>query len=742
MRMPRLSVVGVTAIASLIALAGLTIAVTVLTQRLTVSGGLAGTYRAGTIADSRPWMRAIDREISSDLIWQRARERAGEPFSVEWSGYLLVPETREYRFALRAKTAAGLSLDGVPVGSSNMPRGGSPLEVTRGLHRLQLEYVASDKRPALEVLWASAFGPFTRVSPLLFVPDVLVYSDVRLRQFVVAMDRAIPWIWFVALWTAVAYALVKMRAGDWLWPELTRAQLAGLALILGFSCVLFATGVSWGAPDHLWAPDEVRPSGVLDGMQQRFANGWATIYPPLHFAILALFYTPFLLAGALHLINFSNPDVGSDLFTAARLVSVVMAIGIVGLVYAAARELNGPRAGALAAMIALSTMPITFYAKTTNLDVPYLFWLSLALLAYIKILRRHSPRNYYLFALAAVASICTKDQAYGFFVLPVCLLLWRSLRYRRSPDQPPGTATPGMLWRLSLVCLLGFAAAQNLPWNWQGFVEHLRLIVGPASEGYRMFPRTLAGYGAMSKQAFVQLGHVMGWPLFLSSIVGVTVSLLRGDRATRWLLLPALSYCLFFIAVVMYHYDRFFLGVALILAVVSGSWFADWTKAGVRGRWIRAAVVVVIIAHALARAVALDALMIRDSRYAAERRLVPLGLRSDVIAGIGGYLPRQSVLGWTPLPADFADVETKKPRYLILNVAFNVRDEAGSPRRLFYEALSQGKAGYALAFRTRTAPMFPLSLEGEFQQVTDDPFSNLTKINPLIEVYVRDDRAR
>jgi hypothetical protein len=192
----------------------------------------------------------------------------------------------------------------------------------------------------------------------------------------------------------------------------------------------------------------------------------------------------------------------------------------------------------------------------------------------------------------------------------------------------------------------------------------------------------------------------------------------------------------------MYHYDRFFLGVALILAVVSGSWFADWTKAGVRGRWIRAAVVVVIIAHSLARAVALDAVMIRDSRYAAERRLVPLGLRSDVIAGIGGYLPRQSVLGWTPLPADFADVETKKPRYLILNVAFNVRDEAGSPRRLFYEALSQGKAGYALVFRTRTAPMFPLSLEGEFQRVTDDPFSNLTKINPLIEVYVRNDDAR
>ena len=742
MRKPRLTVLRAAVFACLIALGGLTSVITVLTQRLTASGGLTGTYRAGTIADARPWMHAIDREISSNLVGQRARERAGEPFSVEWFGYLLVPETREYRFTVRSDGAAGLSLDGVAVASSNTPRGGSPIKLTRGLHRLHLEFAVLDRRPSLEVLWASPAGPFTRISPLLFVPDVQTYVDVRLRRFVVAMDRAIPWIWFVALWTAVACALVKMRAGEWLWPEHTRAQLAGLALILAFSCVLFWTGVWWGAPDHLWAPDEIRPSEVLDGLQHRFAHGWATIYPPLHFAILAFFYAPFRAAGALHLISSDNPESGADLFIASRLVSGAMAVGVIGLVYAAAREQKGARAGALAAMIACSILPLTYYAKTSNLDVPYVFWLTLALVAYLRILRTQSPQNYYLFALAAVASICTKDQAYGFFVLPFCLLLWRSLRYRRSADRPPGTATPGMLWRLSLVCLLGFAAAQNLPWNWQGFAEHLRLIVGPASEGYRMFPRTLAGYGAMSKQAFVQLGHVMGWPLFLSSIVAVIVSLVRGDRAVRWLLLPALSYYLFFIAVVMYHYDRFFLGVAVILAIVTGSWFADWTKAGVHGRWVRAAVVVIIIGHALARVIALDALMIRDSRYTVERLMIPLGLRSDVISGVGGYLPRESVVTWTRQPADLADLELKKPRYVILNVAFSLRDEAGSPRRLFYEALSQGKTHYLLAFRTRTAPMFPLSLEGEFQRLTEDPFSNLTKINPLIEIYVRDDDAR
>jgi hypothetical protein len=83
-----------------------------------------------------------------------------------------------------------------------------------------------------------------------------------------------------------------------------------------------------------------------------------------------------------------------------------------------------------------------------------------------------------------------------------------------------------------------------------------------------------------------------------------------------------------------------------------------------------------------------------------------------------------------------------KPRYVIVNVAFGLRDDPTSPRRRFYDALSQGSTQYSLLFRERTTPAFPLRLEDEFRRVTEDPFSNLTKINPLIEVYVRREDAR
>jgi hypothetical protein len=53
------------------------------------------------------------------------------------------------------------------------------------------------------------------------------------------------------------------------------------------------------------------------------------------------------------------------------------------MVYAAARN-SIASAQVCCAIIASSIMPLTYYAKTSNLDVPHLFWLSLALVAYIK----------------------------------------------------------------------------------------------------------------------------------------------------------------------------------------------------------------------------------------------------------------------------------------------------------------------------------------------------------------------
>ena len=62
-----------------------------------------------------------------------------------------------------------------------------------------------------------------------------------------------------------------------------------------------------------------------------------------------------------------------------------------------------------------------------------------------------------------------------------------------------------------------FVACHNLIFNWGGFVEHVRLIVGPASAYYAVFDNTPAGHAAMAGRALAQIPWVMGWPAALAA---------------------------------------------------------------------------------------------------------------------------------------------------------------------------------------------------------------------------------
>jgi hypothetical protein len=717
-----------------LAMAAMTTVMVTVTGRLHASGGLHARYWSGNAAADRALLlETIDTDVSRELLQRRARIFEQRPFDAEWQGYLLVPETRRYRLAVPADDTASLYLDGQLAATHEMPTGSRVLELSRGLHRLRLQYAEYGGQQAVDVAWATEFGSFTRVPRVLFVPDIPSAQDVRLRRLVAAANPILPWGWWALLWLGVSWVVrqVMARFSD---RANTGRDVWGIRAILAVSAVLFAVGSSWGIPDLTWAPDEISPADVLVAVDYRFANGWATKYPPLHYAALALCYIPFQAAAAFNLIDLES-GAQSSLILAGRLLSVVMGAGIVALTFAMAREAFGGRAAMFAAATIAVAMPLTYYSKIVNLDVPYVFWLSVALLFYLRLYRTGLPRDFYLFTVAGVAAICTKDQAYGFFVLPAAVMILRSLAYGSRADRHPSVPSIGVLVRMIALTALAMAIGYNLPLNWSGFLEHVRLITGPDSEGFQAYPVSVSGYLRMAADAFVQLGHFMSWPLFAASVWAVAISISRDGRV-RHLLVPAVSYYVCFISVVMYHYDRFFLGIVVILALAAGWWLDRWTQPGVRARPLRLALVCAALAYALARSIALDALMIRDSRYAAERSVVSLVRPGDIAGAVGQYLPRASVIGWWLLRADREELESRRPRYLIVNVGFSLRGDAESPP-VFYESLSSGTAGFKLIGQYRTAPMFPLSLERRFVQVTEDPFSNLTKINPLIEVYAR-----
>src|SRR5262249_24148187 len=157
----------------------------------------------------------------------------------------------------------------------------------------------------------------------------------------------------------------------------------------------------------------------------------------------------------------------SLLLTVYRLVSVAAGAGTVIVTGLCGIRAFGRRAGLFAATIVALMPPFVYYAKTANVDVPYLFWYSLSLLFYLRLLEPLRVFDAAWFAAAATCAICTKDQAYALYLLAPIVIVYEAWRANRAA----GATWP--FWR-ALVdrCVIAagvtvavlFAALYNFPY--------------------------------------------------------------------------------------------------------------------------------------------------------------------------------------------------------------------------------------------------------------------------------------
>jgi hypothetical protein len=317
-------------------------------------------------------------------------------------------------------------------------------------------------------------------------------------------------------------------------------------------------------------------------------------------------------------------------------------------------------------------------------------------------------------------------------------MAFAALVYRGVPR--PGVPPLRVLAGMAALAAGGLVLLYNIPFNPSGFAEHVRIITGPGSQNYRMYPGTPSGQVRLLGSTLWELGQAMGWPMFAASVCGVLAAFRGGSGPIRWLILPVVSYYTTLIAVVGYHYDRFFLGTIVVLGIAAGSWIDRWTREGVPMRTLRMAAVALAVVYGGGRVLALDALMLKDSRYAVENWLVEHAAPHERIAAVGFsvYLPRASKVFWNRIDETVEALEAEKPHFVIINTAYSQRGEPGSRARALYDSLSSGRAGYerVLQYRTRLR-WSPLNWERRFSRELEDEFSNLTKVNPPIEVFRR-----
>lgn len=505
--------------------------------------------------------------------------------------------------------------------------------------------------------------------------------------------------------------------------------------------MLNLAGIGWGLPSlNGWAMDEIIPAEVQKGIDQRFSQGWYSKYPPLHYYILSLTHLPFLLMERLQLLNVKNNfNVYTWLFFLGRLVSVLMGTGIVFLVYRCGCVLFERRAALFAALITATMGPFVYYAKITNVDIPYIFWFAFSLLFYARILKRHLPADYLLFALTAVCAVCTKDQAYGLYVLtPIPIVI--SDYFRQKTDHPALKFHRVLLARKNLIALgaagLLFALIHNVGFNLSGFLNHVAQITGPASKGFQIYPNTVAGHAQMFWQAIKHLQFLSGWPIFIVCLIGIVTALVSKKRNLILfaMLIPGVSYYFFFISVVLYHYERFLIPITILLSFFGGKVLADWFTPQHRWYWCKIVLLSLLIGYSVWYAASVDINMVNDSRYYVENWMKKHIDYNAAIGLIGFWesLPRTPHFNNIRLyfPPSAQIIKANKSEYLLFNPAITF----GEPN--FYEKLGLEELGYILVLKYRTPKKWVLfDYEAILKDGREAIFSNLDKINPEIKIF-------
>lgn len=448
-----------------------------------------------------------------------------------------------------------------------------------------------------------------------------------------------------------------------------RSPLAWVVLAAG---VIRIVGLGWGLPaSDGWDNDGVAPRDYLAGLVETFTPGHFYTYPPVHLLLLAVLTAPVTIAGLVKAQSLAPPDVVAELvkvpyMTAnayvARIVSVVMSLGLLVLVARITAELRagpngdptaaGPRrAGVCAAAIAAVNLSLTYYAHTTNLDVPYLFWAAFSLLWFIRAMTRREPRLFRRAFLLAVLSVATKDQAYGLFVLayPGALAAfvlfdpW-AREHRRETLRAVAVA--------ALVAIVFLIVADAVVFNPTGFRARVAFLAGTASQDFVTYTNDWTGRGRML--ADVVRGSHRYYPRVLGALLAIGLfveaarvlrSSARSTCALPFLtpLLAALSFTVTFNFTALRDDHRFFMPQAVLLAIYGGLAFERVVFAEKKSRRIAAqAVFAVPFAIALYNCLTVDAQLLGDPRYDAEAWLDAHVTAGDLVEVYGHnvYLPR------------------------------------------------------------------------------------------------------
>lgn len=516
-------------------------------------------------------------------------------------------------------------------------------------------------------------------------------------------------------------------------PERPAAHRVLLGLVLAYSIAVNTYAIWWGLPGVNvpgWAPDEIRPESVVIGMQAKFSGGWNSKYPPTHYYIIAGAYR--LLFSSEELATMDPGDYARMAYV-ARGISVIMSAAIVLLVYLCGLRVFDRPTGTAAAFFTASIAPMVYYSKTANVDVPYLLWYMLALLFFLRSMQSRSLRDHVLFGLTAMISICTKDTAYGLFVLPGMAILVALYREHR-PSGPLRALVKALFDRRIiypvLAAIIAFVLLHNLAFNMDGFQGHIKRITGAGKEKSVIFENTVRGHLGGLTQSLHNIYYSLGAASSALVLLGVCLCLLPANRKREALhvALPALSCYIFMVSILRTNFDRHLLPISIVLTFFGGYGLVWLLRRPKPFFWISCLLLAAVIGYSVIYALSVDLMLAKDSRIQVRQWVAEHAKRPERVVEIGRplYLPGYRNLNWRKVGRDLQKLRTINAEFLIMNTS----DIRSKRERKIYAALTGGKYGYKLSTVLESPP--PLHLLR-----FDKENSNLAKVSPPLAIFER-----
>jgi hypothetical protein len=291
-----------------------------------------------------------------------------------------------------------------------------------------------------------------------------------------------------------------------------------------------------------------------------------------------------------------------------------------------------------------------------------------------------------------------------------------------------------------------FAVFQNLFSNLGRFQVHVRLLLGPMSEGYKDFPDTWAGHLALLALFLRQVAFALNPALTVACVLGILLTFYKGvkkeDRQAVFLLgslfLLVISYYVTFLNLILFTFDRYVLPIALLLSFFGGRFLgallAPRPGRSQARRWVGVALAVAVGVYSVLYASSVDFRLLADSRYFVEDWLAGRGVKPEQVVAVGRphHVPRFERIPWEPVLRSHGRVLTERaPDY----VAINLTDIRRPSEAEMVERLGNGELGYRKVLDRQSQPFLDLLS-------ADDVGSSQRFIDPEIAVFARNPPGR